>query len=111
MTKRVAFIGHYSEQLLFETVLDTIDHDVVLLEPVAHAYSHIKRVAPDLVDRLPCGRRHGWVPAAVDAGARSGDRTHSRPHSSHDRLATATIGCSVDSAHRASSYFSSVAVN
>ena len=49
MTKRVAFIGHYSEQLLFETVLDTIDHDVVLLEPVARAYSHIKRVAPDLV--------------------------------------------------------------
>ena len=110
MTQRVAFIGRYSEQLLFEAVLDAIDHDVVLLEPVANAYSHIKRVAPDLVvvclagDDLD-GCRLLSMLALDRETARIPVLTVLTPAGESD------IGSSIDCAHRASSYFNSVAVN
>ena len=30
-------------------MLGAVDHDVVLVEPTSHAYSHIKHIRPDLV--------------------------------------------------------------
>jgi DNA-binding NarL/FixJ family response regulator len=47
--RRVAFVSRFSEQLILDTVLTTFEHDVVFVEPVAQAYSNIKRAAPDLV--------------------------------------------------------------
>ena len=110
MTKRIAFIGQYSEQLLFETVLDTFDHDVVLLEPLAHAYSAIKRVQPDLV--IVClagddmdGCRLLSMLALDRETARIPLFTYLTPAPAIDRVE------SIDCAHKASSYFSCVALN
>jgi len=49
-TQKVAIINGSAEVLeLLETVLDAGHYDVVFVESSAHAYSHIKRVQPDLV--------------------------------------------------------------
>ena len=110
MTKRVAFVGQYSEQLLFETVLDTIDHDVVLLEPVAGAYSHIKRVAPDLVVVCLAGDdMEGCRLLAMLAL----DRETARIPVLTYLTAAPECPCadSIDCANQAASYFSCVALN
>jgi CheY-like chemotaxis protein len=110
MTKRIAFIGQYSEQLLFETVLDTFDHDVVLLEPVAHAYTQIKRVAPDLI--IVClaeGDMNGCRLLSMLALDRETARIPCLMYLTPAPVSGTTD--STDCAHRASSYFSSVALN
>jgi CheY-like chemotaxis protein len=47
--RTVAIVIRNPHQRVLDTVLHAIDHEVVLVESVAHAYSHIKRAAPDLV--------------------------------------------------------------
>src|SRR5262245_9067002 len=47
---KVAIVNGTTEMLsLVETVVAAGHYDVVLVESTAHAYSHIKRVRPDLV--------------------------------------------------------------
>src|SRR5258708_29815804 len=49
-TQKVAIINGSPEILaLIETVLSAGHYDIVFVESVGHAYSHIKRVQPDLV--------------------------------------------------------------
>jgi CheY-like chemotaxis protein len=49
-TQKVAIINGSPEILaLIENVLSAGHYDIVFVESVAHAYSHIKRVQPDLV--------------------------------------------------------------
>src|SRR5262249_42202652 len=49
-TQKVAIINGNPEILaLIENVLSAGHYDIVFVESVAHAYSHIKRVQPDLV--------------------------------------------------------------
>jgi CheY-like chemotaxis protein len=49
-TQKVAIINGNPEVLaLIESVLSAGHYDIVFVESVAHAYSHIKRVQPDLV--------------------------------------------------------------
>lgn len=49
-TQKVAIINGNPEILaVIETVLSAGHYDIVFVESVAHAYSHIKRVQPDLV--------------------------------------------------------------
>ena len=49
-TQKVAIVNGSPEILaLVETVLTAGHYDVVFVESIAHAYSHIKRVQPDLV--------------------------------------------------------------
>jgi CheY-like chemotaxis protein len=49
-TQRVMIVNGSAEMLgLLESVLDAGRYDVVFVESIAHAYSHIKRVQPDLV--------------------------------------------------------------
>jgi PleD family two-component response regulator len=47
--RTVAVVSANPDQHVIETVLGAVDHDVVLVEPTAHAYSHIKHIRPDLV--------------------------------------------------------------
>jgi CheY-like chemotaxis protein len=48
--QKVMIVNGSAEMLgLLETVLDAGRYDVVFVESIAHAYSHIKRVQPDLV--------------------------------------------------------------
>src|SRR5687767_5851418 len=47
--RTVAVISRSPLQSALETVLNATDHDIVSVESLAHAYSHIKRVTPDLV--------------------------------------------------------------
>ena len=85
----VAFIGHYSEQLLFETVLDTIDHDVVLLEPVAHAYTQSNVSRQTWSSSVL--RTTTWMGAGCYRCSRSIGRPHTFPSSQFSRrLAKAT---------------------
>src|SRR6476620_10468368 len=49
-TQKVAIINGNPEVLaLIENVLSAGHYDIVFVESVAHAYSHIKRVQPNLV--------------------------------------------------------------
>ena len=49
-TQKVAIVNGSPQLLaLVETVLSAGHYDVVFIESVAHAYSHIKRVQPNLV--------------------------------------------------------------
>jgi CheY-like chemotaxis protein len=49
-TQKVAIINGSPEVLaLIENVLSAGHYDIVFVESIAHAYSHIKRVQPDLV--------------------------------------------------------------
>ena len=45
----VAVVSRHPHQHVLETVLGAVDHDIVFVESIAHAYSQIKRVTPDLV--------------------------------------------------------------
>ena len=47
--RTVAFVCRHLHHRVLETVLKTVDHDVVFVESSAHAYSQIKRVTPDLI--------------------------------------------------------------
>jgi hypothetical protein len=47
--RKVAIIGRQPQPEVFRTVLNAMPHDVVIVGPVAHAYSQIKQVTPDLV--------------------------------------------------------------
>jgi PleD family two-component response regulator len=49
-TQKVVIVNGSSDMLtMLETVLDAGDYDVVFVESNEHAYSHIKRVQPNLV--------------------------------------------------------------
>jgi hypothetical protein len=47
--RTVAVVGTQLQQDTLETILDSVDHDIVCIEAIAHAYSYIKRTLPDLV--------------------------------------------------------------
>jgi len=47
--RTVALVGRYAHRHIEDTMLCASDCDVVLVESIAHAYSKIKRVRPDLV--------------------------------------------------------------
>ena len=47
--RTVAVVSTQPEQHVIEAVLGAVHHDVVLVEPTANAYSHIKHIRPDLV--------------------------------------------------------------
>ena len=48
--RRVVIVNGSTDMLaLLETVLDAGNYDIVLIESSEHAYSHVKRVQPDLV--------------------------------------------------------------
>jgi CheY-like chemotaxis protein len=47
--RTIAVVSRHPHQHVLETVLGAVDHDVVFVESIAHAYSQIKRVTPDLV--------------------------------------------------------------
>jgi CheY-like chemotaxis protein len=47
--RRVAVVSAHPDEHVLETVLGAADHDVVLVESTANAYSHIRLLAPDLV--------------------------------------------------------------
>jgi len=42
-------VSKHSDQRVLETVMNAGDHDVVFVESLAHAYSQIKRILPNLV--------------------------------------------------------------
>jgi len=47
--RRVMVVGSQPNQRVLETLADAGDYDVVIVESAARAYSHIKRVIPNLV--------------------------------------------------------------
>lgn len=47
--RTVAVVSRDPQQSVFDSVLRAVDHEVVFVESIAHAYSHIKSVTPDLV--------------------------------------------------------------
>ena len=47
--RTVAVVSCHPDKHVIEAVLGAVDHDVVLVEPTANAYSHIKHIHPDLV--------------------------------------------------------------
>jgi PleD family two-component response regulator len=47
--RTVAVVSRHPDGHVIEAVLGAVDHDVVLVEATAHAYSHIKNIRPDLV--------------------------------------------------------------
>jgi hypothetical protein len=47
--RTIAVVSTNPVQHVLETVLSASNHDIVLVESFAHAYSNIKRVAPDLI--------------------------------------------------------------
>jgi CheY-like chemotaxis protein len=47
--KTVAVVSRHPHEHVLETVLGAMDHDIVFVESVGNAYSHIKRLSPDLI--------------------------------------------------------------
>jgi len=47
--RKVMVVGRQPNQRVLETLADAGDYDVVIVESTARAYSHIKRVVPNLV--------------------------------------------------------------
>ena len=47
--RTVTVVSRNPDHPLCDTLLRAVDHDVVFVESIAHAYSQIKRVTPDLV--------------------------------------------------------------
>jgi CheY-like chemotaxis protein len=47
--RTVAVVSCHPDQHVIEAVLGAMEHDVVLVEPTAGAYSHIRHIRPDLV--------------------------------------------------------------
>lgn len=47
--RTVAVVTRDPHERVFDAILHAVDHEVVLIESVTHAYAHIKRAAPDLV--------------------------------------------------------------
>jgi CheY-like chemotaxis protein len=47
--RSVALVGRYAHQHLQDAMLSVAECDVVFVESIAHAYSKIKRVLPDLI--------------------------------------------------------------
>jgi hypothetical protein len=50
--RTVAVVSCRPDQDVIETMLGALDHDIVLVEPIASAYSRIKQIRPDLVIAL-----------------------------------------------------------
>jgi len=48
-TRSVAVVSHNPDQHVVNAILAAVDHEIVLVEPTVHAYSHIKHLRPDLV--------------------------------------------------------------
>ena len=48
-SRSVAVVSHNPDQHVVNAVLGAVDHEIVLMEPTVHAYSHIKHLRPDLV--------------------------------------------------------------
>ena len=49
LVRTVALVGRYAHQLLHTTLPEVDDFEVCVIESIAHAYTKIKRVRPDLV--------------------------------------------------------------
>jgi PleD family two-component response regulator len=47
--RTVVVVSCHPDRHVIEAVLGAVEHDVVLVEPTAGAYSHIKHIRPDLV--------------------------------------------------------------
>jgi PleD family two-component response regulator len=47
--RTIAVVSRNPHEQVLEIMLDAVDDDVVFVESIAHAYSQVKRVAPDLV--------------------------------------------------------------
>jgi CheY-like chemotaxis protein len=47
--RKVMVVGRQPNQRVLETLADAGDYDIVIVEATARAYSHIKRVVPNLV--------------------------------------------------------------
>ena len=47
--RTVAVVSCQPDRHVIEAVLGAVEHDVVLVQPTAHAYAHIKHICPDLV--------------------------------------------------------------
>jgi CheY-like chemotaxis protein len=47
--RTVAVVSRNPDQHVLGSAICAVDHDVVLVEPTDHAYSHIKEIRPDLV--------------------------------------------------------------
>jgi CheY-like chemotaxis protein len=47
--RTVAVVSSQTHIDALETVLEVSGHDIVVVEPAAHAYSQIKRLTPDLI--------------------------------------------------------------
>ena len=47
--RSVAVVGSHPDPDAFAAVVDAVDYDIVLIESTTHAYTQIKRQAPDLV--------------------------------------------------------------
>ena len=47
--RKVVIVGNAPNQRVLETVANTGNYDIVIVESTARAYSHIKRVVPTLV--------------------------------------------------------------
>jgi CheY-like chemotaxis protein len=47
--RTVAVVGGHACSNEIQTVLGAVDHDVVFIQSIAHAYAQIKRATPDLV--------------------------------------------------------------
>lgn len=47
--RKVAVVSRHPHEQVLETMLQAVDPDVVFVESIAHAYSQIKRVVPDLI--------------------------------------------------------------
>jgi CheY-like chemotaxis protein len=56
--RTVAVVSQHPHQHVFETVLGAVEHDVVVVGTIGHAYSLIKDVAPDLV--IVCLESDDW---------------------------------------------------
>jgi CheY-like chemotaxis protein len=60
--RTVAVVSRDPHQQVLEAMLDAVDPDVVFVESIAHAYSQIKSLAPDLVILcLSSDDRDGWL--------------------------------------------------
>jgi CheY-like chemotaxis protein len=86
--RKVMVVGRQPNQRVLETLADAGDYDVVIVESTARAYSHIKRVVPNLVvlclgvddtdgchllSMLQLDSATSWIPVVTYASAGSED--------------------------------------
>lgn len=96
--RTVVVVSRHPHQHVFETVLGAVDHDVVVVDTTAHAYSLIKNITPDLI--IVCVSRDDWDACQV-LSMLSLDRATSRipvrtymtalPDSFEDDIAAETV--------------------